>query len=142
MCSARMKRLSVVIASHNYERFVGAAIESALALRWSDVEVVVVDDGSTDGSRAVIQRYADRIKVLYTENSSQRVAANHGYAMTTGDVIIFLDADDVLPPELPERLATESATSDRTVHAIESEARAARRPARRGQRGDHCPSRR
>lgn len=100
-----MRRLSVVIANHNYERYIGTAIESALALRWDDVEVVVVDDGSTDGSAAVIQRYADRVKILLTENATQRVAANRGYAMTSGDVVMFLDADDVLPPDLPGRLA-------------------------------------
>jgi glycosyltransferase involved in cell wall biosynthesis len=100
-----MERLSVVIANHNYERFVGDAIESALALRWDDVEVVVVDDGSTDGSPAVIQSYSDRVQVLFTDNATQRVAANRGYAMTTGDVVVFLDSDDVLPPDLPSRLA-------------------------------------
>jgi glycosyltransferase involved in cell wall biosynthesis len=100
-----VRRLSVVIANHNYERYVGAAIESALALRWDDVEVVVVDDGSTDGSAAVIERYADRVTVLVTENASQRVAANRGYALTTGDAVMFLDSDDVLPPDMPEHLA-------------------------------------
>lgn len=100
-----MDRLSVVIANYNYERYVGAAIESALALRWPDVEVVVVDDGSTDGSAEVLQGYADRVTLLLGPNGGQRVAANRGFAACTGDVVVFLDADDVLPPELPERLA-------------------------------------
>jgi glycosyltransferase involved in cell wall biosynthesis len=100
-----VKRLSVVIANYNYERYVAAAIESALALRWDDVEVVVVDDGSTDGSRAVIERYADRVAVLLTENATQRVAANRGYARCTGDVVVFLDSDDLLPPDMPSLLA-------------------------------------
>lgn len=100
-----MKRLSVVIANYNYERFVAEAIESALALRWDDIEVVVVDDGSTDGSRGVIERYEGRAKVLLTDNASQRVAVNRGFAATTGDVVIFLDSDDVLPPDLPGKLA-------------------------------------
>ena len=100
-----MERLSVVIANYNYEHYVATAIESALALRWDDVEIVVVDDGSTDGSPAVIASYSDRVQVLFTENGTQRVAANRGYAMTTGDVVVFLDSDDVLPPDLPERLA-------------------------------------
>lgn len=99
-----MKRLSIVIANYNYERYVSTAIDSALALRWDDVEVVVVDDGSTDGSREVIQGYADRAKILLAENGTQRVAANLGFAMTTGDVVVFLDSDDVLPPDLPTRL--------------------------------------
>lgn len=98
-------RLSVIIPNFNYERFVGAAIDSALALDWPDVEVVVVDDGSTDNSLEVIRSYGDRIRVLAIENSTQRVAVNRGFAATTGDVIVVLDADDVLPPELPSRLA-------------------------------------
>lgn len=100
-----MHRLSVVIANHNYEDYVGAAIESALALRWDDVEVVVVDDGSTDGSVPVIEEYAARVRILLTENAGQRMAVNRGYAETTGDVVVFLDSDDVLPPDLPAALA-------------------------------------
>ena len=100
-----MKRLSVVIANHNYEQYLAMAIKSALDLRWNDIEVIVVDDGSTDGSRAVIEGFGDRVRVLLTENASQRVAANRGYAMSTGDMVVFLDSDDVLPPDLPTRLA-------------------------------------
>ncbi len=100
-----MKRLSVVITNHNYERFVGAAIDSALSVRWPDVEVVVVDDGSTDGSRAVIESYGGRIRFLATENATQRVAANRGFALSTGDVVVFLDSDDVLPDDLALRVS-------------------------------------
>lgn len=103
---AGLRRLSVVIANYNYERFVAAAIESALALEWPDVEVVVVDDGSTDGSRAVIERYADRVRTVLLENGGQRAAANRGFAESTGDVVVFLDSDDLLPPELPTHVAT------------------------------------
>jgi len=99
------QRLSVVITNYNYEDYVAEAIESALAVRWDDLEVVIVDDGSTDGSREVIDRYRSRVEVLLTENGGQRVAANRGYARCTGDVVVFLDSDDVLPPELAERLA-------------------------------------
>lgn len=99
-----MKRLSIVITNWNYERYVGDAIDSALALQWPDVEVVVVDDGSTDGSRAVLDPYAERVRLLYTQNEGQRQAANHGYASTSGDVVIFLDADDMLPVGLPAQL--------------------------------------
>ena len=93
-----MKRLSVIIANHNYEKYVASAIKSALDLRWNDTEVIVVDDGSTDGSRAVIEGFADRVKVLMTENATQRVAANRGFALSTGDVVVFLDSDDVFAP--------------------------------------------
>lgn len=100
-----MRRLSVVIPNYNYERFVGEAIESALALDWPDVEVIVTDDGSTDSSLEVIRRYEPRITVLAGVNSTQRVAVNRALAVVTGDVVIILDSDDVLPPDLPEHLA-------------------------------------
>lgn len=99
-----MQRLSVVITNYNYAQFLAAAIDSALALRWDDVEVVVVDDGSTDGSTAVLERYADRVHVISVPNGGQRSAANLGFAATTGDVVVFLDADDVLPSELAARV--------------------------------------
>ena len=99
-----MQRLSIIITNYNYAHFVGAAIESALALQWPDVEVVVVDDGSTDGSAAVLERYVDRVHVLFVANGGQRAASNRGFAESTGDVVVFLDADDVLPPELPARV--------------------------------------
>jgi glycosyltransferase involved in cell wall biosynthesis len=115
-----VKRLSVVIPNYNYERYVGPAIESALAIDWDDVEVVVVDDGSTDGSRAVIERYADRITAVFTENRGQREAVNRGFTLTSGDVVVVLDSDDVLAPELAERLA---AVWTPTVSKVQFQAR-------------------
>ena len=67
-------RLSVVIANWNYAQYLGAAIDSALGLDWPDVEVVVVDDGSSDGSRAVIASYGDRVRAIYQANAGQRAA--------------------------------------------------------------------
>jgi glycosyltransferase involved in cell wall biosynthesis len=99
------RRISVVIANHNYGRFVGQAIESALALDWDDVEVIVVDDGSTDDSRQVIARYEDRVTAIYQANATQRVARNRGYERVTGDVVIHLDSDDVLFPGIGRALA-------------------------------------
>ncbi len=102
---APLERISVVIANHDYGRFVGQAIESALALDWDDVEVIVVDDGSTDDSREVIARYEDRVTAIYQDNATQRVARNRGYERVTGDVVIHLDSDDVLLPGLGRALA-------------------------------------
>ncbi|WP_375401448.1 glycosyltransferase [uncultured Amnibacterium sp.] len=99
------RRLSVIVSNYNYEQYVAQAIESALAVDWDDVEVIVVDDGSTDGSRAVIERYRDRVTVLHQENSTQRVAANRGFAASTGDVVIFLDSDDMLTPAIAREIA-------------------------------------
>ncbi len=92
--------VSVVICNYNYAQFVGAAIESALALDWPRVEVIVVDDGSTDGSRSVIEGYAPRASMVTQSNSGQATAAKAGFARSRGDVVIFLDADDLLDPRL------------------------------------------
>lgn len=97
--------LSVIIPNYNYAEFIADAIESALALDWPDVEIIVVDDGSTDHSRAVIDRYAGRVTAIFKANAGQAAACNTGFARSRGDVIIFLDADDRLHPSLMLELA-------------------------------------
>ena len=97
--------ISVVIANFNYERYVGQAIESALALDWPSVEVIVVDDGSTDGSLERIRSFEGRIRVIAQANAGQRVANNIGFAESSGEIIIFLDADDMLDPEIARKIA-------------------------------------
>jgi glycosyltransferase involved in cell wall biosynthesis len=98
--------LSIIICNHNYEAFVAQAIESALAIDWPDVEIIVVDDGSTDRSRSIIAAYADRVTVIHQENAGQWSACNAGFARSRGDVVIFLDSDDLLDPSLMRRLST------------------------------------
>jgi glycosyltransferase involved in cell wall biosynthesis len=92
-------RLSIVINNYNYRQFVGQAIESALAQTHPDTEVIVVDDGSTDGSVEVLQAYAGRFKLICQANGGQGAAYNTGLAQASGQVVMFLDADDWLYPE-------------------------------------------
>ncbi len=92
--------VSVIIPNFNYARFVDRAIESALALDWPSVEVIVVDDGSTDESREVIARYGDRVTIVHQANGGQIAACNSGFARSHGNVIVFLDSDDVLHPSV------------------------------------------
>jgi glycosyltransferase involved in cell wall biosynthesis len=96
--------VSIVIDNYNYERFIGRAIESALRQTYPRVEVVVVDDGSTDGSRGVIDRYRRRVVAVEQGNGGQGAAVNAGFAASTGDLVIFLDADDELRPQAVERV--------------------------------------
>jgi glycosyl transferase family 2 len=98
-------RLSVIIANWNYEDFVGDAIASALAIDWADKEVIVVDDASTDGSRSVIEGFGGRIAAHFRPKSHQLGAHTFGFEQSTGDVIIFLDADDLLEPEVMKEVA-------------------------------------
>ena len=98
--------VSVIIPSYNYEDFLAAAIDSALGLDWPDVEVVVVDDGSSDNSRAIIEAYGNRLAaIVYQRNAGHAAACNAGFARSRGNVVIFLDADDVLHSSLVRELA-------------------------------------
>jgi glycosyltransferase involved in cell wall biosynthesis len=98
-------RLSVIIANYNYRDYVGAAIESALAVDWPVKEVIVVDDASTDDSRGVIERFQGKVAAYFRPKSNQLGAHIFGFEQSTGDVIIFLDADDLLEPEVMQEVA-------------------------------------
>jgi hypothetical protein len=95
--------LTLVVVNHNYERYLAEAVDSALAQRGAAVEVVVVDDGSTDGSRDVIAGYGSRVTPVLQDNAGQAAAFNAGLARAGGDAIVVLDADDVLAPDLAAR---------------------------------------
>jgi glycosyltransferase involved in cell wall biosynthesis len=92
-------RVSIVIPCYNQAHFVAEAIESGLGQRAVAVEVIVVNDGSTDGSAAVIDRFAARVQVLTQRNRGLAAARNAGLDAATGEVVIFLDADDRLHPD-------------------------------------------
>ena len=86
--------VSILINNFNYARFVGEAIDSALQQDYPQLEVVVVDDGSTDDSREIIKRYGDRVRCVFQPNSGQAAAFNAGFVASRGEIICFLDADD------------------------------------------------
>ncbi len=91
-------RVSVVVTNYNYGHYLGACLASLRAQTSPADEIVVVDDGSTDGSRALLAGET-AARVVLQENAGQAAAFNAGFAATTGDVVIFLDADDLLYPE-------------------------------------------
>ena len=103
--SAPSPAVDVVVTNHNYARFLPQAIESACGQTHPDVNVIVVDDGSTDGSREVLGRFADRVEVVLKEQGGQASALNAGAERCRGDVLLVLDADDVLRPQAAERVA-------------------------------------
>jgi glycosyltransferase involved in cell wall biosynthesis len=90
--------LSIVIGAYNYAEFLPAAIESALSQAGATTEVIVVDDGSTDDTPAVVDRYSGSIVSLRTPNRGQLAALSLGFAACSGAMVLFLDADDVLLP--------------------------------------------
>ncbi len=97
MTSTRPK-ISVVIPCFNYRDYVAEAIGSVLSQTYSEKEIIVVDDGSTDGSWEEIQKFGDGVTALRIENSGAARACLAGYALSTGDFVHFLDADDYLAP--------------------------------------------
>jgi len=97
--------VDVVITNHNYARFLPDAIESACAQTHPAVNVVVVDDGSSDGSQEVLRGFSDRVEVILKEQGGQASAINAGVERCRGEVLLLLDADDVLRPQAAERVA-------------------------------------
>jgi glycosyltransferase involved in cell wall biosynthesis len=99
--------VSVVIPAFNAERYLGPAIESVLTQTYSDLELVVVDDGSTDGTASVVEACRDsRVRLLRQSNAGVGAARNRGLEATTGSWVGFLDADDMWFPAKLERQLT------------------------------------
>jgi hypothetical protein len=101
----QVPRASIIINNYNYEHLVGQAIDSALAQSFPEKEIIVVDDGSIDGSREVLQRYLGKdVRVVLQENRGQAGAINAGVAASTGEIICFLDSDDWWAPDKVSRV--------------------------------------
>lgn len=119
--------VSIIISSHNYERYLAEAIDSALAQDYPRVEVIVVDDGSTDGSRRIIEQYGDRIVPILKAQGGQCSCVNAGFAASRGDVVLLLDADDVLYPHAArlhaERLRGRAVKSCGYMEVMDAEGR-------------------
>ena len=94
-----MTRVSVVIPVRDGERYLAEAIDSALGQEGADVDLIVVDDGSTDASAEIAARYEPAVRVLRIPSSGQGAARNHGVELAEGSYVTFLDADDVLTPQ-------------------------------------------
>ena len=98
--------VSVLINNYNYGQFIEDAIESVLSQSYKNIELIVVDDGSTDDSKAKIMRFANRVTAIFQHNSGQASAFNAGFAASHGDIIAFLDADDYFLPEKIEKIVS------------------------------------
>jgi Glycosyltransferases, probably involved in cell wall biogenesis len=98
--------VSVIIPCYNAERWIDEAIQSALNQTYSPVEVIVVDDGSSDGSWKKIQEFGSRVIAETGPNRGGSAARNRGFVLSRGDYIQFLDADDyLLPKKIPRQVA-------------------------------------
>lgn len=97
------KLASIVIPCYNAQKWIAAAIESCLHQTYSPIEIIVIDDGSSDNSLEIVKRYGDRIRWETGPNQGGNYARNRGFALSQGDYIQFLDADDILLPEKIEQ---------------------------------------
>lgn len=93
--------VSVVIATYNLAAYVPLAIQSVLDQDYSNIEVIVIDDGSTDGTRNAVKPYLNdaRVRYLFQDNRGQAAAKNYGVRQSHGDYVAFLDGDDMWAPE-------------------------------------------
>jgi glycosyltransferase involved in cell wall biosynthesis len=106
--------VSTIIPAFNAERTIAQTIESALAQRYNNHEIVVVNDGSTDATADILARYRGRLRIVNQENRGAAAARNAGIAYSNGEYVAFLDSDDLF---LPEKLAVMTAALGRNPAA-------------------------
>ena len=94
--------VSVIIPVYNTADYVAQAIDSVLNQTLKDLEIIAVDDGSTDGSLEVLKSYGDRIRLITQPNSGQGAARNRAFAQARGEFVYFMDSDDLIVPKTLE----------------------------------------
>lgn len=95
--------VSAIIPTYNRAHIICEAVESALQQTYSNIEVIVVDDGSEDDTLSLLKQYGDRIRVVAQANAGPAAARNRGIAVSRGELIAFLDSDDIWLPDKMER---------------------------------------
>ncbi len=109
--------VSVIIPVYNGAATIDRALKSVFDQTFTDYEVVICDDGSTDGTRALIERYRDRVRLIEQSNSGPAAARNNGARHSSGGYLAFLDADDVWTPQFVER-SVAALDADRSLSLV------------------------
>ncbi len=92
--------VSIVIPAYNVGQYIGETLKSIVAQTYPHLEIIIINDGSTDNTEGVVQSFADpRIQYFFQLNRGVSAARNHGFLKTKGDYIVFFDADDVMSPD-------------------------------------------
>ncbi|MCA9399054.1 MAG: glycosyltransferase family 2 protein, partial [Candidatus Omnitrophica bacterium] len=97
------KGVSIIIPAYNCAAYIVATVESALNQTYSDVEVLVIDDGSKDNTRELLEAYKDKLTYIFQYNQGESVARNNGLKLAKGEYIVFLDSDDILEKTMIEK---------------------------------------
>ena len=110
-------KISVIIPCYNVEQYIDKCLESVLLQTFGDIEVIIVNDGSTDGNADIIKRYiADkRVKYIEQKNAGVSAARNAGIAAATAELLTFVDSDDYLEPDMYEKLYAALVDADADV---------------------------
>jgi len=98
-----MKKVAIIIPTYNAANFIEKAIDSVFAQSYSDYEIIVVDDGSTDNTKEILEKYGNRITYILQSNQGVAIARNTGIRNSESEYIAFLDSDDQWLPEKLER---------------------------------------
>lgn len=111
----RSNVITVYITNYNYEKYIRKAIESVLHQSYQDFELFIIDDGSTDNSRQIIEFYAgnEKIKIIYQQNKGLNITNNIAMRLATGKYIMRLDADDYLLPTALEEMVIQLEEDDK-----------------------------
>ena len=106
MCMLNNIRFSIIIPTYNRAAFLPRAIESVLSQTYTDWELIIVDDGSTDNTKDVVAQYSDsRIRYIYQDNAERSAARNNGIAQANGDFVCFMDSDNYMKSDRLEKLS-------------------------------------
>jgi len=97
------RRVSVIIPTYNYGHYLSEAVNSVLSQTFPIDEIIVVDDGSTDNTEETVRTFGDKVMYVRKENAGLSAARNTGIEHSTGDLVAFLDADDIWYPEKTEK---------------------------------------
>lgn len=107
--------VSIIINNYNYGQFISDAIDSALTQTYQPIEIIVVDDGSTDNSHDIINHYATQLKPIFKQNAGQASTFNTGFEASQGEIICLLDSDDIFHPEKVSEVVA-AFQKDATIH--------------------------
>jgi len=113
-----MKRISIIVPIYNVEKYLAKCVESILSQTYSHLEIILVNDGSTDQSTKIIDKYAaidKRIKIIHKQNGGLSDARNKGYDLVTGDYLMFIDSDDLVSSDFCEKMCKAALLHDADI---------------------------
>jgi glycosyltransferase involved in cell wall biosynthesis len=105
------KQVSIIISAFNAEKYIQETLNSVFSQTWKNLEIIVVNDGSTDNTLSILETHSDKIKIISQENKGQDASLNLGYKHAKGDYIKFMDSDDIINPQMIELQVNALSTS-------------------------------